>query len=114
VEEVQSSQSAMRLPIISTKSTTSAFPIQKYLIRSVIPEVQSSGKPLSHSHSIGVKNLFRPSISTICELRFTEPSLVNIVRPGRFNKSVGDIPPSENTYLWPVADVRSIFFGPLK
>src|SRR5690554_1306353 len=56
--------SSIRFPIISINPTTSAFPMQKYLLRSVIPSVHLSGNPFNLSHSIGVRNLFRPLTST--------------------------------------------------
>ena len=48
-------------PILSTKRTTSAFPIQKYRIFSGIPvSVQLLGNPFNRSHSIGVSTRNRP------------------------------------------------------
>ena len=49
-----SASALIRLPMALTRGTTSAFPIVKSRSRSGIPAVQSSGKPLSRSHSMGV------------------------------------------------------------
>ena len=50
-----SASALIRLPMALTRGTTSTFPMVKWRSRSGIPTVQSSGKPLSRSHSMGVK-----------------------------------------------------------
>ena len=102
-------------PILVIIGTTSAFPMQKYLIRFGIPLlVQLSSNPWRRSVSIGVNilNFLLVGSSRMCVLLFSVPSLVNIVRPGSSIESGKDMAPSENKYSNPLLVFRLIFFAP--
>src|SRR5699024_2220496 len=97
-------------PIRVIKFTSNAFPIQKYLIRSFIPSVQLSGKLFNLSHSNGVRYLFPLPSSTICVVRLTLPSLVNIVLLVKCISSFSDFLTSFFLYFHPSSFSRSISF----
>ena len=85
-------------PILSTSCTTRALPMQKYLWRSVMPvSVHPSGNPFSLSHSTGVRMRSLPvqGSSTMWLERFTVPSEVSMVLPGRSSMSGNGMAPSE-------------------
>ena len=74
-----SASALIRLPMALTSGTTSAFPIMKSRVRPGSPAVQSSGKPLSRSHSMGVSVRRRCAYGT--EKVFTDEYLSGLHSP---------------------------------
>ena len=105
------------LPICSTIPQTNALPIRKARLPSDTSGciVWLSGNIFIRSNSMGNRRRKRPDfVFTTCLKReaAVPPSPVMMVREGWSRLSGKDIPPSENMYLKPSFDTRSIFFAP--